>query len=52
MSYSVLSIICILIARSALAESELEYNTEHVSTAVYVRVPVVHCIEYHLYSYC
>ena len=41
--YSVLSIICICIARSALAESELEYNTEHVSTAVYVRVPIVQC---------
>ena len=35
----------------ALAESELEYNTEHVSTAVYVRVPIVQ-IEYHLYLYC
>ena len=43
MFYSVLSIICICIARSALAESELEYNTEHVSTAVYVRVPIVQC---------
>lgn len=26
--------------RTALAESELEYNTEHVSTAIYVRLPV------------
>ena len=28
--------------RSALAESELEYNNQHVSTSVYVRVPVLH----------
>ena len=28
------------VCRTALAESELEYNSEHVSTAIYVRLPV------------
>lgn len=28
--------------RTALAESELEYNEKHVSTAVYLRLPISH----------
>ncbi|XP_064600010.1 isoleucine--tRNA ligase, mitochondrial-like [Liolophura sinensis] len=29
-------------SRTALAESELEYRTDHVSTSVYVRLPLTH----------
>ena len=42
MFYFSLKLGIFILHRSALAESELEYNNEHVSTSVYVRVPVLH----------
>ncbi len=34
-----------LFHRTALAEAELEYNEEHVSTSVYVKFPITHLPE-------